>query len=72
MFSFEDMLNFFVEGEGEDEPSLRKQIISKGDKKGEKLSILEIQRGPKWRHCLCSVQKPNHTSTRANSICLEP
>jgi hypothetical protein len=27
------MLKFFVEGEGEDEPSLREQKISKGTKK---------------------------------------
>ncbi len=30
MFSLKDMLNFFVEGEGKDEPSPREQKISKG------------------------------------------
>ncbi len=36
MFSFEDVLNVFVEGEGEDEPSLGEQRISKGTKKRKK------------------------------------
>ncbi len=42
IFSFKDMLNFFVEGEGEDESSLREQIIFEGIKEVKKLSVLEI------------------------------
>ncbi len=56
MFSTKYMLIFFAKGEGEHEPSPRKQRISKGVEK-KKLSILEIWQGPKHRCCLCVTTK---------------
>jgi hypothetical protein len=45
MFSFEDMLKKFVEGEGEDESSLREQIISKGTRKEKNFQYLKFNEG---------------------------
>jgi len=39
------MLKFFVEGEGEDEPSLREQKISKGTKKKKNFQYLKFNEG---------------------------
>jgi hypothetical protein len=39
MFSFEDMLNFFVEGEGKDEPSPKSKEFPKEQRKRKTFSI---------------------------------
>jgi hypothetical protein len=44
MFSFEDALKFFVEGEGEDEPSLGEQRLSKGTKKEKNFQYLKFNK----------------------------
>jgi len=61
------ILKFFIEGEGEDEPSPGEQRISEGveaknfrrSRRKEKLLVLEIQWGLKWWHSLCNMQQPN-------------
>jgi hypothetical protein len=42
IFSLKDMLNFFVEGEDEDEPSPKEQIIFEGIEEVKKLLVLQI------------------------------
>jgi hypothetical protein len=45
MFSTKNMLNFFVKGEGEDEPSPRKQRIFKGVEEEKKFQYLKFGEG---------------------------